>query len=461
MDKEYVLELRTQRKKLCDQAGEVLNTVRESGSYDLSSENKQKYDAIMADADKLGEIIEREEKHAALAASLDEPSGRRSQQQLTNNGSNSSRRVMGAPITDRDRTEGLRAWMAAGNPEEPLTDRQRETAARVGIDVNSKRLHLSFGPALRSTSADDVRAWEQAVQEQRAALTGAQSTTTTGGYTVADELMRAMEVALLQFGGVRTVATVLRTATGGPLPIPTTNDTANKGALVAENTTQTELEMTFGQLSLDAYKYTSKYILASVEFLQDSSINVNQFMGEALANRIGRITNDDFTTGNGSSKPNGIVNAAAAGVTGVADPPTHDNLQDLVHSIDPAYRGNARFMFNDTTFKSIKKIKVLQYSGDTTGMPLWQPGLTLGAPDTIIGYPYVINQSMASPGSSAKKIIFGDLSKYIIRDVRDFTLLRLDELFAQLQQVAFLAFSRHDGDLLDAGTNPVKYMSQA
>jgi HK97 family phage major capsid protein len=67
---------------------------------------------------------------------------------------------------------------------------------------------------------------------------------------------------------------------------------------------------------------------------------------------------------------------------------------------------------------------------------------------------------MAAPGSGAKKIIFGDLSKYIIRDVRDVTLLRLDEKFADYHQVAFLAFSRHDGDLLDAGTHPVKYMSQ-
>jgi HK97 family phage major capsid protein len=134
---------------------------------------------------------------------------------------------------------------------------------------------------------------------------------------------------------------------------------------------------------------------------------------------------------------------------------------DLVHSVDPAYRVNARFMMNDATLKTIKKIKVLQYSGDTTGVPLWSPSLVAGQPDTILGYPFVINQSMASPGSSAKKVIFGDLSKYIIRDVRDFTLLRLDERFAELGQVAFLAFSRHDGDLLDAGTDPVKYMQQA
>lgn len=118
-------------------------------------------------------------------------------------------------------------------------------------------------------------------------------------------------------------------------------------------------------------------------------------------------------------------------------------------------------MLHDTTLKTIKKIKVLQYSGDTSGVPLWSPSLTAGQPNSILGYRYTINQSMAVPGSSAKKVLFGDFSKYLVRDVRDFYVLRLDERFAELGQVAFLAFSRHDGDLLDAGTNPIKYMQQA
>jgi HK97 family phage major capsid protein len=100
---------------------------------------------------------------------------------------------------------------------------------------------------------------------------------------------------------------------------------------------------------------------------------------------------------------------------------------------------------------------VLQYSGDVTGAPLWQPSMQLGAPDTIMGFPYTINQAMAAPASGAKSLIFGDLSKYLIRDVRDIVIQRLDERFAEYHQVAFLAFSRHDGDLLDAGTDPVKW----
>jgi HK97 family phage major capsid protein len=111
--------------------------------------------------------------------------------------------------------------------------------------------------------------------------------------------------------------------------------------------------------------------------------------------------------------------------------------------------------------KALKKIKIPQYSGDTAGVPLWQPGLVAGQPDTILGYPFVINQAMAAMAASAKSIIFGDLSKYLIRDVRDVQLIRLDERFAEYHQVGFLAFSRHDGDLLDAGTDPVKHYINA
>jgi HK97 family phage major capsid protein len=109
----------------------------------------------------------------------------------------------------------------------------------------------------------------------------------------------------------------------------------------------------------------------------------------------------------------------------------------------------------------LKKVKVMQYSGDTTGVPLWQPSLVAGQPDLIHGYPYIVNQSMTTPATAVKSILFGDFSKYIIRDVRDVVLMRLDERFAEQHSVAFLAFARSDGDLLDAGTDPVKYGTQA
>jgi HK97 family phage major capsid protein len=392
------------------------------------------------------------EKQAAVEATLSEGAGRRSEpSQIARPSANVNRQVATA-----DRSEGLRSWLLAGSDAE-RTPEMREAAARCGFSLDTPKLHMKFAQnAPKSLRSADMAAWETRAQSV--------GTGSEGGYTVPDELMRALEVSMLAFGGVRQVATVYRTSSGAALPIPTVNDTANKGAILSENTTASDQDTTFAQIVLDAYKYSSKYILVSVELLQDSSINVAQFLGQALANRIGRITNDHFTTGTGSSQPNGIVTASGLGKTGASGQTTtaiYDDLVDLLHSVDPDYRPGARWMFADAALKMLKKIKIPQFSGDNAGAPLWQPGLVLGQPDTILGYPFTVNQSMAVPAASAKSIVFGDLSKYLIRDVRDVTLLRLDERFAELHQVAFLAFSRHDGDLLDAGTDPVKHYINA
>jgi HK97 family phage major capsid protein len=459
-----IQELLQKKGELAEQAKQILDSAAADGRQILKSEEEQRFDAIHADIDKYTATIERLKKQEALG----ESEGRRSEPTQPETRARQENRVVRP--NGAQQLEALRSWLLAGSEAE-RTPSMLEAAQRSGVNLDNKRFNLrlpevalrasGYVGAQRVATAEDIRSWREA-NEQRAAL--GTTSGAVGGYTIPDEMMRALEVSLLEFGGMRQVATILRTDSGAALPIPTVNDTANKGAILSENTAASEQDTTFAQIVLDAYKYSSKYILVSVELLQDSSVNVAQFLGQALANRIGRITNDHFTTGTGSSQPNGIVTASGLGKTGASGQTTtaiYDDLVDLLHSVDPAYRSGARWMFSDAALKMLKKIKIPQFSGDTAGAPLWQPGLVLGQPDTILGYPFTVNQSVAVPAASAKSIIFGDLSKYLIRDVRDVTLLRLDERFAELHQVAFLAFSRHDGDLLDAGTDPVKHYINA
>jgi HK97 family phage major capsid protein len=121
-----------------------------------------------------------------------------------------------------------------------------------------------------------------------------------------------------------------------------------------------------------------------------------------------------------------------------------------MHSVDPEYRAlpGCGWMMPDAMLKTMRKLV------DGESRPLWQPGLVAGEPDTILGKPYFINQSMASPAAGAKTLLFGNLASYFVRDVMDVMVLRLVERYAEYGQVGFLAFSRHDGDLLDAGTHP-------
>jgi HK97 family phage major capsid protein len=143
------------------------------------------------------------------------------------------------------------------------------------------------------------------------------------------------------------------------------------------------------------------------------------------------------------------------GANGQTTSVTYADLVDLMHSVDPAYRGNAVWMLHDSTLKAIKKLV------DSQGRPLWSAGLASGDPDTILGSRFVVNQSMPVMAASAKSILYGDCSKYLIRDVSDIQLVRLNERYGEYHQVGFLAFYRGDGDLLDAGTNPVKHYANS
>src|SRR5689334_1973561 len=103
----------------------------------------------------------------------------------------------------------------------------------------------------------------------------------------------------------------------------------------------------------------------------------------AKVERFGRITNTHFTTGDGVSKPSGVMTEATLGVTAAsATEFTADEVIDLEHSVDPAYRRSARWMMNDDSLKILKKLK------DTAGRNLWMASPADGEPDTTLGHPY-------------------------------------------------------------------------
>lgn len=292
-------------------------------------------------------------------------------------------------------------------------------------------------------------------REARAETDPQATTSTVGGEYIPQGFRNALEVAMLAYGGVRSVATVLRTADGGALPMPTHNDTDQKGALLAENTQDAVQKIDTSSVTLNAYKYTSKIVQISKELLQDDAFDTAAWVGNALGERLARIHNQHFTTGTGSSQPNGIVTAATLGVTAAgASAIDFDDLIDLQHSVDPAYRNGASWMFNDATLKVIRKLK------DSNGQYIWDAGTPAnGVPGSVLGQRYTINQDMASIGGSTKPVLYGDFSKYMVRDVLAIDLVRLVERYADYHQVAFVAITRNDADLLDAGTNPVKYLA--
>lgn len=293
------------------------------------------------------------------------------------------------------------------------------------------------------------------------------STTTPseGGYTVATEIARAVADALKSLGGMRSVATVLQTSNGQEISFPNSDGTAEEGEIVAQNASADDEDISFGTTPIPVYKYSSKVVTVPVELLQDAVIDIEAFVNARCTSRVGRITNKHFTVGTGTGQPRGIVVASSAGkvgATGQTATVTVDDLIDLEHSVDHAYRelGRCRFMTHDNTFKVVKKLK------DSTGRPLFIPGYDgLGgkAPDTIMGYPVTINNHMPTMAANARSILFGDFTHYIIRDVVSATEYQryTDSAYAKKGQVGFNLWARAGGNFTDVGGAVKHYANSA
>lgn len=312
---------------------------------------------------------------------------------------------------------------------------------------------IRFGAAALRGEEADVLARRATTIDIKAAM--GVDVGSTGGFLVPDGFMQTIVDAQKAYGGMIGVSTPIDTGTGNPLPIPTDNDTTNIGAIVGENTSMSDgADVAFGAVVLGAYMYSSKPVKVSLQLLQDSFFDIDAFLANKLGIRIARAVNAHLTTGTGASQPRGVVTAATVGQTGTTGETTSiifDDLIELKHSVDPAYRTNARFMMNDTSLKIVRKLK------DSQGRYLWEPGSTVaGTPSTIDGDPYTINQDMPSMGANAQPIAYGDFSNYYVRRVAGAQLMRLTERYADVGQVGFLLFQRWDGNLVDAGTHPVK-----
>ncbi len=421
-----IKELRDRQNEIVVEARKYVDEINDATEEGKAKELEERYDAAMADFDKIEADIQRRVK-------LQE-----AEKRYEKNGD----------LVDESRRPGAGDKTAAKLEDEKDTRMTAEEVFTRAVRFGSQSIPNEYRSLLKSSvpMPDEVRA--QSV-----------GTDSAGGYTVPEGFQAEIVKSMAAWGPMLdgNVTRVLTTTTGNPIPWPTVNDTSNTGALLAENTQEGEQDVTFAEKVLNAYKYSSDIIRVSMELLQDSAFNMDQLLAELFGERLARVSNTALTTGTGSSQPNGIVTASALGKTAAsATAITFDEIIDLFHSVDPAYRMSpmCRWMFNDTTLAAIRKLK------DGDGNYLWAPADgRAGVPATILDCPFSVNQAMAAMTTGNKTVIFGDMNKYVVRRVRDFSLLRLAERYADYYQVGFLAFNRIDGELLD--TAAVKVLIQA
>lgn len=363
--------------------------------------------------------------------------------------------------------EHKRRLESAKQKEAELAEVREEAASELKITPEEYRLksrkafekYLKYGlGALNNDEKNEMyAAHDKTIGSSvmaRGTNTQIAGTTTLGGFTVPQDWSGQIDMALQAIGSVDQVAMVYQSNRHGALPWPKVDDTAVSGAIMTEGSAPNVSDLTFGSTTLNDYTYTSGWVKLSLQLLEDEDVDLVSLVGKAVAERLQRGMNAHWTTGTGSSQPNGIVTTASEGVDGGDTGALSASiLYDLKDSVDPAYAVNGKWMFNNSTLTLIKKLSV----GSSDNRPLWVPSLSEGAPATIDGDPYIINQQMPSAAAAAKYVLYGDFKGYLVRKIGGVKIIRTNERYIDALSVGFLGYARTDGDKISGG-NPYKYL---
>jgi HK97 family phage major capsid protein len=397
-----ILELRNKRNELWEQTKSFLEAHRgKDGLVEASA--VEQYNKMTADVKGLGEEIKRLEEQLAVDADLSDSATQ--------------------PVFPQPKDKKAVRPTATAEYNEAFWNMVRGDMSREVLDV------LSVGKG-----TDDPKS--------------------AGGYTVPDEFEKKLVEALEENNIFRKLATVIKTSSG-TRSIPIAED-SGEASWIEEGSAITESDMTFSQATLSAYKQGT-LVRVTTELLDDSAFDLADYIARRFGVRFGRGEEKAFFVGKGPSQnpdvtpsePTGILTQIeAAKSTAGAGMVTFDDVIALYSSLTAPYRGKASFVCNESVLFRLMQLK------DATGAYIWKPALDVGKPDTILGRPIYTSQYMpamtgtASADKNKKIMLFGDFKYYWIADRRGRRIKRLNERYAEYDQVGFIGTQRVDGKLI-------------
>jgi HK97 family phage major capsid protein len=349
---------------------------------DLTAEEQEKYDRISADLDTRAQVIEQLKADEERAARLD---------------------AVAAEI--------------------------RTDEAPAGDDEDAE--------AIRKLSRGEIRSFDFQKRDILTSSTG--SPVPTSFYD--QVIMKARLV-----GPMLDVPTVLNTAGGENLQIPSIGTYSSSSTVTAQGANFSESDPAFNSFTtLGAFKY-GFIIQLSRELIEDAGVDITAFLAEQIGNGLGFNVQSALTTGGGTTAPTGIVTAAGSGITGgtgVSGAFTADNLIDLYYSLDGAARllPGVGWMANGASLGAMRKLK------DTAGNYVFSPALDGNQRDLLLGKPVYENPHMSNAGTGVKSVLVGHMPSYYVRTVGGIRLDRSDDFAFNADLVTFRASMRCDGNL--------------
>lgn len=169
--------------------------------------------------------------------------------------------------------------------------------------------------------------------------------------------------------------------------------------------------------------------------------------GDGVLKPRGFTTYDIATTTDAAgTRPWGTIQYVATGQAGAwptTDAAIYDKLVDLVHSLRPRYRRRAQWLMPTEAIAKLRKMK------DGQNNPIWQPSMTEGQPDRLLGYPVNEAEQMPAIGANSLSVAFADWQRaYWIVDRLAVRLLR--DPYTSKPNVIFYTTKRTTGGVADS-----------
>ena len=268
------------------------------------------------------------------------------------------------------------------------------------------------------------------------------------GYLAPPEFAREIIKGEVEFSPLRAWVRVRETSRNA-LQIPRRSGTF--GAVwVAEQAARSETEgLTYGLEDIPTHEM---YALVDVsqQMLEDSEFDLEAELRMEFAEQFAVTEGAAFVDGNGVGQPEGLLSHADVATTNSGSAATiadangqADGLISLWHSIKTGYAIRGVWLLNRSTLAAVRKLK------DDQGQYIWQPGLAVGQPNTILGSPYAELPDMPNEAANATPIAFGDLRRgYTVVDRIQLSVLRDPFTQATAGKIRFIARRRVGGQVV-------------
>lgn len=314
-------------------------------------------------------------------------------------------------------------------------------ARRMASEPTASRAYRSaFDRWLCSPVGSGVRALSP--EEQRALSVG---TASEGGYTVpGEEFLAELLKTVDDLTVIRGLSRTFQVTQAQSLGVPTLSaDPADPDWTSELSTGSEDSTMAFGKRELRPWPL-AKRIKVSDKLLRASPLGMEGIVRDRLAYKAAIAQSKAFNTGSGVNEPLGVYTPDASGIptsrdtdvstSNAVDP---DKLIAARYTLRPGYWPNARWHLHRNILSEFRQLKSDLAQG---GNYLWQPGLTVGAPNTLLDFPYVVDEyaPSATTGTGIYIAILGDFQYYWVVDALGIAIKRLDELYAESNQVGFI-----------------------